>query len=177
MPDINTRAELRRHLQRWKGACAVCVGQGTKDGERHELWQCTRETSRDVKEIWKVFRGREGIKYDKGSACKKCGVPREMCIHWQEYGRGNCDFDSVMTQAFVGILYGFKGTTAVTSWRTRVYSRGLISYGEEETGEIALRGGNKMVDWLGKGHEWAGFQTHHLAEEVCILSRGVERRM
>ena len=69
------------------------------------------------------------------------------------------------------MVYGGSTKRAVRQWRVQMYVRGLISTDEEESGKFDLKGGSRLVKYLGQGHAWAGHKTHRLAEEFCRLSR------
>lgn len=96
------RNQVEQQLERWKGVCVVCYRVGT--GYHHSITTCPSTSSHRINEERKLVQ--RTIRFARGIACFKCGVPQTICERWDGYvdTRRNCQFFGML----VGVVYAIK---------------------------------------------------------------------
>ena len=124
---------MQEQVRIWRERCWICAQEGKPDG--HELYHCTEAISQDAKEWW--FMVREGIHYQRCTACFGCGLPPALC----EWSRkpSQCPNRGVMMSMIAMMVYGLFGRTGQRirhEWRGRLQAHGVDDQEGEQMREF-----------------------------------------
>jgi superfamily II DNA/RNA helicase len=105
---------VERHLQRWRGACAICMA-AERTTEGHSWQACPTASEEQIAAMEASVRGMQRVKWEAYSRCLYCGTPQAICNLWVEDARSHggyrrregwarCKFEGVLVNAVAALL-------------------------------------------------------------------------
>jgi hypothetical protein len=156
---------LQRQLAWWAKRCGLCEAAGDRKNSGHDVRQCWRAESREVKA--KIEEVDAGIKYERYAACWGCGAPQAICNAWEEDSRGRyqavkggiCQYKGVLTGGLIGIVIGYGEIGE--RWIERLKGFGVDGAGP----------GRTIIEYLGRKQGLERVESSCLVREFCWITR------